>query len=244
MVRATQLTLERYQVVRREQAKKILVVPDFLGGEFHNDVLKEVISEYGDYRVIRNGAEGSNPYFVVAVNEKIKPLGLRTVTPLDAERIRVDGSLPLLEHCIETAFVIRSPYNPHGALAKNLLRQVRHRKGIRARMPVMIPFAGLELKRDSNAEYGLAFRLSEDAQLIYAPGLNSPDASSFSEIDMRKGIPKRLDENGKRVLWTEKEGVTILSLTPDGDLSFRNERLYCSAHCGRIVIVSTSARAA
>jgi len=244
MVKARRSALKKYDIVPKGQSKKQFEVPGILCGEFGEDVLKEVRSEYRGYDFMQDAIYNSHPYFIVAVNKVIRPLGLRTVTPSDIEKIRADGTLPLSKHDFDTALVLRTDGNPNEYLAKDLMKQVKHRKGRRARMPVMIPFAGLELKRDSNAPNGLRFKLSEDSEIIYAPILNSVSGRLFSKIDGKKGIPSKLSKYGDKYLWTINSGLSRLCLQWGGHINSKKQALDDGNISGQIVIVSTSARAA
>jgi len=158
----------------------------FLEGKFGKEVLEEykgrVKTDFnGNSRLnvlsYNNGVvKGSNPFAVVLVNS-ILPEDMRTATPADLEKA-LQAGMDLRGTYQDSALVLRSEDNPNSYLAKDLMKQVRHRKGTKAKMPVVIPLNGLDVVNDTESDYGLSFKLREDAQITYAPILR--DCGNFT----------------------------------------------------------------
>lgn len=215
---------------------------DFLKGDFGKAVNEEVQGKYqfpaiNKIKYSDNIIKGSNPFYVVAVNEIIRP-GYLTATPADLENILETNILDLNSIYEDSALVLRSEKDPNSYLAKKLMNQVKAINH-RIKMPVVIPLAGLELEADSNSEYGLAFKLREDAEIIYAPILNKETANFSSEdINKRTGLPKKLG-NGNRTLYTRQEGLHRLCLDSYLYLYSGDDDLGVSYDGGRVVVVKS-----
>jgi len=136
---------------------------------------------------------------------------------------------------------LRSPEAPNEYLAKDLTEQVQARLEKKAKMPVMIPLAGLEIANDSDSNYGLAFKLKEDSELIYAPILNKDGRFSSEDIDFKTGLPKKLG-NGNRNSYTRESGLSRLDLGGGLDLysDWDVDSLDGSNGGGRVVVVSAA----
>ncbi|MCH7567950.1 MAG: hypothetical protein IIA87_00880 [Nanoarchaeota archaeon] len=182
--------------------------------------------------------KGSNSFAVVLMNQILRPQGIRTVTPADLGMILEASSLPLRVQYEDAALVLRGDidsYDPNNSLAQDLARQVKDR-GLTAspKAPVMIPLTGLDLQNADN-QYGLAFKLRDDAELIEAPELvDENDGKTFSKTDDR-GMPI-FDGDVGRILYTRNEGLSRLYL--DRGLYSGRYRLDDSYCYGRIVLVS------
>ncbi len=220
---------------------------DFLKGDFGKAVNEEVQGKYGKFQAISkiiysdNIVKGSTSFYVAAVNEIIRPEGLRTATQADLENILETNTLDLKGTYEDSAIVLRSEKDPNSYLAKKLIKQIKARNS-RIKMPVMIPLIGLELETDSNSDYGLSFKLRKDTEIIYAPILNTETANFSSEdIDKKTGLPKKLG-NGNRTLYTRQEGLRRLYLDRDLGLdSYYGVLLAGSYDYGRVVVVSGEA---
>ena len=220
----------------------------FLEGKFGKEVLEEyqgrVKADFnGNSRLnvlsYSNGVvKGSNPFAVVLVNS-ILPEDMRTATPADLEKA-LQAGMDLRGTYTDSALVLRDEDNPNSYLAKDLMKQVRHRKGKKAKMPVMIPLNGLDVVNDSNSDYGLAFKLREDAQITYAPILNKPGNFTSEDINPKTGLPKKTGE-GNRTLYTRDSGLSRLYLNDDLGLDSGNSNLDNSSANGRVVVVSGEA---
>jgi len=227
------------------------VIPraNFLTGDFGKAVLDEfkerAEADHDNADVLNvllysnNIVKGSNPFAVVLVNQIVSQAGLRTATPADLERVLQCNALPLRGQYEDSALILRSDGNPNEYLAGDLIKQVQARNP-KAKMPLMIPLAGLELANDSNSRYGLAFKLKEDAEVIYAPQLaGKNDGKRFSQTD-RNGLPI-LDEEGNRIfyLWNNS-GLSRLYLGRNLDLNgnYYDDDLGSSNDGGRVVCVS------
>jgi len=198
------------------------VIPraNFLAEEFGKAVLDEykerAKSDYNNANALNvlsysnDVVKGSNPFAVVLVNQIVSQAGLRTATSADLERVLQCNALSLRRQYEDSALILRSDESPNQYLAGDLIKQVQARNP-KAKMPLMIPLAGLKLANDSNSNYGLAFKLKEDADIIYAPQLaGKNDRKRFSETD-KNGLPI-FDKEGARAVYLGKSGLSGLVL--------------------------------
>lgn len=237
------------------QGKPMIEIPEFvpsicfLEGDFGKEVSKEVDSRYKGFNAVKgigsysNGGvvQGSNPFYAVAVNEVIRSEGLRTATQADLEKAIKTGVLPLRGQYEDTGLVLRTEGEPNSYLASHLMKQVKARES--KRMPVMIPLAGLDLEKDSNSPYGLAFKLRDDVELIYAPILKKFGSHfSSADIDEKTGLPKKLRE-GWRYLSTRKKGLSRLIIGSIlGEIYSKVGDLQESYDDGRVVVIAPEAQ--
>ncbi len=234
------------------QGKPLVAIPEFipsigfLEGDFGKEVSKEVDSKYNGFNVVKgignysNGVViGSNPFYVVAVNEVIRADGLRTATPADLEMAIKTGVIPLRGQYEDAGLVLRTTGEPNSYLANHLMKQVKVRGN--KKMPVIIPLAGFDLEKDSSSPHGLAFKLRDDAELIYAPILNKRDGN-FSSVDVNEktGLPNKISR-GDRYLSTRKEGLSGLVLGRGLGLASGWYYLRGSDDGGRVVVVNGEA---
>ena len=233
------------------QGKSLIAVPEFvpsigfLEGDFGKEVAKEVDSKYKGFNAVEKigkydsgVVKGSNPLYVVAVNEVIRPEGLRTATQADLEKALKIGVLSLRGQYEDTALVLRTEGDPNSYLAKHLMKQVKARGS--NNMPVMIPLVGLDLERDSSSPCGLAFKLRDDAEIFYDPILNKSGGNFSSlDIDEKTGLPKKLSE-GDRYFYTrdDKAGLSRLNLSRDLFMYSSWSDLQGSGSYGRVVVMS------
>ena len=225
------------------------VVPSFIEGEDAESFLEEfngrADKDYTGNRNVKvlayNGqvVTGSNPFAVVLANQILRPMGIRTATPADLGRILESGGLPLIGQYEDAALVVRTDndlYDSDTRLAQDMVAQVRAR-GLKpsSKNPTMIPLIGFDLVNADN-QYGLAFKLRDDAELIEAPALNGEIGNRFYKTDDR-GLPI-FDSKGRKTLYTQDEGLSRLLL--DGDLGLISDwgRLEYSYSDGRVVLVS------
>lgn len=218
---------------------------DFLEGDFGKAVDGEVQGKYGKFQAINkvrysNGTvKGSTHFYVVAVNEVIRHEGLRTASQADLERVLRTNAFDLRGVYEDSALVLRTENSPNEYLAKHLMKQVKALNP-KSKMPVMIPLNSLELVEDSDSSYGLAFKLRDDAEIVYAPILNKSNGNFSSEdIDGKTGLPIKLDSSGNRGLYTTSSGLSRLYLDRFLSLYSRSEDLAYSNDDGRVVIVSS-----
>jgi hypothetical protein len=218
----------------------------FLGGEQGNEINEAIKKDYRDFPVLQIAnysnqvIEGSNPFYVVAVQNKLPP-GVRVAKQSDLETAIRIGAFNLFGTYEDTSLVLRTDGNPNSYLAGNLMAQVKARLGKKAKMPVMIPLYGLELLKDQDSPYGLVFNLKEDAEVIYAPILNKSNGSDFNseDIDAKIGLPTKVG-TGNRTLWTGDSGLSRLYLGRDLGLGSNGGSLTGSDDSGRVVLVSTA----
>jgi hypothetical protein len=233
------------------ESKPLIVIPTdipqigFLGGDEGKEMNDSINRDYKGFPVLKVGnysnglIKGSNPFYAVAVQSKL-PSGVRVASQSDLEKAMKLGALDLRGTYEDTGLVLRTEEDPNLYLAKNLIDQVNQRLGKKAKMPVMIPLYGLELKKDSSTSNGLSFKLKDDAEIIYAPILNKDGASFSSEdIDDKTGLPKKLG-SGSRTLYTRNSGLSGLCLCGYLDLGSYGSDLAYSGDDGRVVLVSTA----
>ena len=227
----------------------VILRANFLTEDFGKAVFDEykerAKADYGNADVLNvlsysnDVVKGSNPPAVVLMNYVVSQAGLRTATPADLERVLRCNVLPLRGQYEDSALILRSDRNPNEYLARDLIEQIKARNP-KAKMPLMIPLAGLELANDSNSNYGLVFKLKEDADIIYAPQLVKKNSGkTFSQTD-RKGLPI-LDEEGNRTLYLwNNSGLSRLYLGGDLGLgvNYFSDDLGLSGGSGRVVCVS------
>ena len=241
--------------MKSEFKGKLLVDPEtvpmigFLEGKFGREFLAEYYRRMSDkyennenLRVlnIQDGlVAGSNPFAVVLANEVLAQENLRTATQADLEKALKLRVLELRGTYEDTGLVLRSEGNPNSYLARDLTKQLRARNP-EFQYPVLINLTDLELRVDSDSNYGLSFRLKEDARSIYAPVLNSPNDSRFnsSDVDESTGLPKIAVLKGNRTLYTRDSGLSRLYLCRSLNLGSASSLLADSGSDGRVVVVS------
>ena len=219
----------------------------FLERDFGKSVLEEYKGRSKDYNkhldilsYKDNIVQGSNPFAVVLMNKVLNEEGLKTASQSDLEKAIKLNALSLNGTYEDTALILRNENNPNSYLAKHLMKQVKERNK-KAKTPIMITLNQLELVNDTASEYGLAFKLKEDAEIIYAPILNDEVGNFSSEdIDEKTGLPIKLGK-GNRTLYTRDSGLSRLCLNWDLELYARGDVLADSSSDGRVVVVSGEA---
>jgi hypothetical protein len=91
------------------------------------------------------------------------------------------------------------------------------------------------LKLDSNLNFNLT---DESSYKLNANCLNWKDESFYSQTD-NFGLPKEIDENSLRKIWTIKYGLSGVCLGGGRSLFARSGSLVASGN-GRVVFVSNS----
>ncbi len=220
----------------------------FLEGDFGKAVLNEYKGRLKDYNNKRLDVltyddgivKGSNSFAVVLLNKILNEEGLRTANQSDLEKSLKMNDLDFKGTYEDTALILRNEQNPNAYMAGCLMKQVKERNK-KLKMPVMIPLSQLELISDQGSEYGLNFKLKEDAEIIYAPILNKKTGNfSFEDIDEKTGLPNKLSD-GDRTLYTIDSGLSRLYLYRYLDLDARDGDLAFSSSGGRVVVVSGEA---
>jgi len=243
------------------KGKPLIEIPEFIpqAGFLEEDFGKAFLEEYkgrvkSDYNknsnlnVLRydNGVvKGSNPFAVVLANQILREEGLRIATQADLEKALKTG-WNLRGTYEDTGLVLRSEkddYTKNTPLAKELAEQVKGR-GIKfsPKNPIMIPLIGFELEKADN-DYGLTFKLREDAEIYEAPVLSKKGKFNSEDIDKKTGLPKKVSGSGNRTLYTRDSGLSRLSLNLGLVLGSGNRGLGDSDGNGRVVAVSGEATA-
>jgi len=184
--------------------------------------------------------KGSNPFAVVLANQILRQEGLRTATQADLRKALRINALDLRGFYEDTGLVLRTEedkdYFKNTPLAKDLAKQVKARgKSFSPKNSVMIPLTGFELENADN-DYGLTFRLREDAEVYNAPILSEGGRFDSEEIDERTGLPTKLGA-GNRTLFTRNSGLSGLCLDDYLGLVSANGYLDNSSERGRVVVV-------
>ena len=100
-----------------------LVQPRFLEGDFGRQVNDEIQSRYKGVDALSKSSfedgvvKGSNPLYVVAVNQVIRSDGLRTATPADLGKIIDNEILDLRGFYEDCGLVLRNQEEPNKYLA-------------------------------------------------------------------------------------------------------------------------------
>lgn len=187
----------------------------FLQGNFGEWILKEYEKKSKDYKLnnsrnVLSGMDynmnmvwGCNSFKAVLMNEILQENELRIATVADVAKIEkydildLEGRIvnehdDIREGLQDLALVLRSEKSPEPYLAKNLAEKLR-KINPKMKFPTMINLADLKLEKDQNSNYGLAFSPMENANIIYAPILNSADKEyDFKDVDDETGLPKKV----------------------------------------------------
>lgn len=219
-----------------------------LSGDFGKEVLAEykgrAKTDYGNLSALNvlnysdNVVTGSNPFAVVLVNQIVRENGMRTATPSDIEKA-LQAGVNLNGTYEDTALVLRSKDDPNSYLAKNVADQISARQKLKS--PIMVPLAGFDLVKDTSSPHSLAFKLREDAQIIYAPILNKDGNFTSEAIDLETGLPKKVGTDGNRHLYVGSSGLSRLFLGWDLNLWSVSDDLANSGSDGRVCVVSGGA---
>ncbi|MFI5241356.1 MAG: hypothetical protein ACHQUA_02880 [Microgenomates group bacterium] len=231
------------------EAKPLIEIPSyipqigFLGGEQGREINDSIQRDYKGVKALQIGnykdgiVKGSNPFYAIAVQSRL-PSGVSIASQSDLETAMRIGSMDFSETYEDTGLVLRTDKEPNSYLASNLMKQVKARGS--KKMPVMIPLRGLELEADSNSPHGLAFKLGENSELIYAPILNNTNGNfSSQDVDEKTGLPSNLS-GGNRTLYTRSDGLSGLYLYRFLGLDSDYGDLAGSGDSGRVVLVSTA----
>ena len=248
---AVKTKLPKFQGIPLIKIPEYIPTANFLGGNFGKAVLKEykqrAKSDYNNASVLNvleyeNGVvKGSNPFTAVLINQIIKSEGLRTATQADLEKILKINAFDLRGFYEDPALVLRNEGEPNKYLAQHLAKQIKARQNKnKNKYPVMIPLNGLELKNDQNSDYGLAFKLTDETEIIYAPELNNKNNNKTFSQTNENGLPI-FNEQGNRNLYTISPGLSGLYLSGYLDLDSYCNDLAGSNSGGRVIVVSSEA---
>jgi hypothetical protein len=187
-----------------------------------------------------NVVKGSNPFSFVLLNQILREEGMWVARPADLEKCLNEKGINLKDTYGDSGLVLRSGGEPNEYLARQLEMQVRQRGNLQ--YPVMIPLAGLNLEPDSYSPYSLGFKLTDSAELIYAPQFDHKnDYAKFNNTD-EKGLPI-FDKKGSRTLYTGKGGLRRLYRNWGLSLGARIEVLTDDDGFGRVVVCREATRA-
>ena len=242
-------------IILKFNGKPLIEVPKeyptigFLEGDFGKEVLNEYKGRAKDYNNQHldilsykdNIVQGSNPFAIVLMNKVLNEEGLKTASQSDLGKAIKLNALNFNGTYEDTALILRNENNPNSYLAKHLMKQIKERNK-NAKTPIMITLNQLELVKDSNSDYGLAFKLKEGAELYENVKILNKETGNFSSEDMDEkiGLPIKLGK-GNRTLHTRDSGLSRLCLGRNLGLSARDDDLANSDSDGRVVVVSGEA---
>ena len=250
MVTQTRFKFGLYPVIERPK-----ITAEFITDEaFYKEFKDRAVKKYNDavslkaFSFVDGTATGSNAFIAVLANELLRecPGKLRTATQADIETtLRADDFLGIKgNHYVDTALVLKSrkdSYASNVSIAESLTEQAERRLG-RIEDPLMIPYAGFDLKVESNP-YGLGFVLREDAELIAAGVLSKNGRFNSEDINTKMGLPNKTGDKGERGLHTRSEGVSGLCVISYLSLSSNWNNLDNSNDSGRVVVCGEAASA-
>ena len=210
-------------------------------------------AQYGDaagniktYDISNDVLVGSSPLANVHARETARkfmgPSDIRLATQADLERALRANALNFRGTYEDSALVLRSAgdrdWTNNDYVACDLAEQIKARdsKLGKLKTPVVIPLNGLDIRRESNSKYGLAFTLREDAEMFEAPILQRNGQFSSADVDAKTGLPTQL-KGGNRTLYTRDNGLSRLCLYGDLVLYSDNRDLAGSDSYGRVVLV-------
>lgn len=241
----------------------------FLEGEYGKSFLEKynqvVETTYNDADVLKvlsfndNVVTGVNPFAGVVADRITREEGLRTATLAELQEAlrvnRINESVGLNVGggftCEITDLVLRSENGPNEYLARDIAKQIKARQKLK--FPLMIPLNGMELVNDKQSDYGLAFKIKQDAKIIHAPILSKPSGYFDSkDIDWNTGLPKKLGD-GRRRFRNADSGLHTLTLGTstgiyshdeeyvggDGEGYAEGEGFAKSSDTGRIVLIGS-----
>jgi len=179
-----------------------------------------------------NIMKNSNTYLAVAVDEFCKKY-------LSNYRIAIQKDLETNLNMfkgfyIDSGLALRSLTEPNSSQANYLFEQLKERGIKLENLPIFLNLRGLKL--DSNLNFNLT---DESSYKLNANCLNWKDESFYSQTD-NFGLPKEIDENSLRKIWTIKDGLSGVYLGGGGGLFARFDYLVGSGDDGRVVFVSNS----
>lgn len=179
---------------------------------------------------------GCNPFAVIHADTIGKSRGVRVATMTDLENTLVTDALRLRGTYEDTALVFRNSRPPNGHLARNLKEQFKARGDKLKRVPVIIQLRGLQIVADDDSDYGLAFKLNDESEIVEAPYLvERNDTKSFAKLD-ETGAPI-FTNDGNRTLYTRKSGLSRLYLGSNLHIESGDPNLASSYDDGRLVLV-------
>jgi hypothetical protein len=235
----------------RKFGKAFFLTDDDFGKEVHNTIT----ARYSDIEAIKKIGlgKGSNPFYVIAVNEVLREKfpQVRTATQADLEKILKEGLLELKGRYEDSGLVWRSNQDPNEYLAKNLFSQFEA-KGVNLKQnsAYLIQLQNLSLKKDGTSPEKLSFVLPNliIGEYLESPILNEVSQQSFesSDVDVATGITKKVSSSGSRKLYTRNwsqysvrnSGLVGAYLVRGVNFDADNDGLSNSYDDGRVVLVS------
>ena len=204
----------------------------------YNERARKTLNVFPD----RNGDLAGSNCFAPLELRKYLPNGTKIATMADLGRATEINPRFLSGFYSDTGLTLRTAgdsYGQNDSLAKELARQLEKRD-ITLKNPKVIYFDALELKEDKDSSYGLAYVLSDKAEL----GKNIIDAPELVKnyqfkIIGEKGIPIADNEGGK-ICYTKQDGLSGFCLDRLSGVFSSSRGLAGSYDDGRVVVVRTS----
>ena len=239
----------------------------FLDGAFGESIDKRIHEKYASIpamdSVVYNSQEkkikGSNPFYVVAVNEVFQERypneEIRTATQAELEQIVRNNPSVLKGTYEDSSLVWRSSAEPNEYLATKIYNQLKSTgKILEENHAYVLPLYAVSLEKDTNAPQSLAFKARGNSTFfpnVYfeAPILMSTSGKYISDadFDFTQGLPTKVFDSTQSILIPNRQLYTLV-----GGLSrfYLGSYLYVSADDdnlagsddgGRVVLVSGAA---
>ena len=235
-----------------------------LTGDFGRTMHERILKKYAGIPAIdavvfdtqEKIVKGSNPPYVVAVNEQFRELypgeDIRTVTQAELEQI-VQANPDFVRNRYEdSSLVWRSLQEPNEYLARDIHNQFQKQgKVLQLGIPHVIPLYTLALRHDAQSPEKLAFVILPETTYFIAPMLNHESQKRFesSDVDRATGFPTTVREQGSRILYTrnwkdytiKNSGLVGAYLGRDLGVVSGSEVLSGSGAVGRVVCTAPQA---
>ena len=223
-----------------ETKQKAILLCGCFGKDIYEQFLIKAKYDYKNNKNLslkydRDVIKGSNVFDVVLVNQLIEEDFLNVAKQRDLEKILKTKSLNIEGYYLNSSILLKNEENPNSYLAKNLISQIK-RRNPRYEMPVMINLSELELVNDYDSNYGLAFNLKENSEIISSPILKERYCIFSSEdVNLETGLAEKFGV-GERTFEAIDSGLSVLYLHNKLDL-LSSGFLSFSTDNGRIIIV-------
>ena len=174
--------------------------------------------------------KASSPIINSALNMALRNQGIQVVTQAQLEYVFQNNLLELSNIYSDTGMCLRTKEGANQEHAKDLIKQLENQE-----LPVYLPIISYDLELDKDNH--LKFKIIDKTKIIHIPILNSSGGNfNNEEIDLNKGFPKQLDENGGRSFFTRQDGLSRCCLVRDSILNSDSSDLSYSNDYGRVVL--------
>ena len=226
------MTNTQVKLIPKEIREANFPIARFLSEE-EQAIYKDSIKQFTGkaYDSLNVPIEGSNLFKVLWLNQ----IGIPTANLSQLEQVIENDKDFLRGHYEDIpSVVLRSnegSYEPNNYLTKSLAEVIKERD-----FKHSLILNGLELKADENSYYGLILVPGEEFERIEAPDFDyKNNGRRFSRLD-EKGIPI-FDENGNRMFYVRKDGLSRIFLDGVLDMFSDNDLLADLDSHGRVVVL-------